>query len=468
MNIKAVPPPAPRPYHTLVTAGLVGMLLLLPGIKESIDPGNKILAVLFCGIVAMFLFLERDMLSEIGSLFSGRAGEKARSIRLLVLGLLGFFVLRLLLQSITEFGLKETVIKLAFQLTFIASFFIYAYNCVRRGYGVAAAIGLLIGVLVAVNLLGVKLGYTSTLEEELYSLGSHLSYTGTGVRFQVPFWTSSGAFYPVAGMGVCFSLFGLLQKQRVVIRLFLMLSLLSSAIVLWKGESFSVISGTLGAVLVIVPFWLAKGRGKKVLAVCALLLSAVVAVGSYNQYLEKAMEKIVPDWLFELNPRAAEALYTMNGRSIIYEYGMEQLIQGKAGVFGQGPIKRDASMAVAAVDKNVLRQRIGYHNGALEIVMALGVLYYLFFVFLHVRFINVVGVLDQANRRWLNTAYTDVCYLIAVVWLCSILTNAIGTFDGLVISMVAPLAIVMNLDRNRMISSGSRPRSARANGPVKV
>jgi hypothetical protein len=290
------------------------------------------------------------------------------------------------------------------------------------------AILLGVGFYVAVNVVAVRLG--------MVPAGSEIAGVSGTVRNSVPFGPAFNNFGGIAASLMGFSLIGLFyyQHQRKWMNAAACLACIvvgiEGALVVQIRSAIFILFLTIGWRL-LSNIKIGRWYSNAVLLV-GLLLPIIVVYVDVNAVIST----ITPDVISDLFQRREGDLQDLNGRFFAWKFGIETVISGDTGFFGQGILERDASDAFNEQFSDWNLEAATMHNGMLDVIAVYGPLVgiTLFGVLFHFgrRFGgHSIGSRSIGNANWMLSGF--LITIIGCGWLESFYTMTL--FWGLMLAV---------------------------------
>jgi hypothetical protein len=276
-------------------------------------------------------------------------------------------------------------------------------------HGALTMISLMVAVCALGNLAAGKWLYGNLSQEFGES-----RFTSVDTRWAPPIVRSNGVFAMIASVTTCACIYGLWNRKA------LSLPKLSVSALLFSGITCSVASIrcqfrahvlTLVACLV----WCAVTRSsKRFLAIgasAAFLLTPIVMGTSDGQAI---LQGIGVDSLLVRLGSKDDGAESLSGRVYMWQYGIDRVLGGYLGPFGDGPRMRDSSPSVASIQETPYR--IAFHSGALDLVISHGLLGTLL--------LSAIAFVIFSFSKASSDLATEAIATWVTLW------NVMGTFDG--------------------------------------
>lgn len=275
----------------------------------------------------------------------------------------------------------------------------------------------------------------------------------TRTRMQIPFGPGLNLFGVVVGSGGVFALESMMNAFRERRPIFILLNigaLLVNLTVVFLVETRSVLLPILTYVI-----WnlckSAKARvGLAIGAIAVLLFTPIL--GGLTQFFPYLADRI-PVGLQNATSRSALDFGEFGGRTVIWEYGFQELRSGNFKWFGDGQLERDTRPIFQLLFQYTPEANTTYHNGFIDLMFVYGPLLGALGSATLILSIFWAGVMNSKTQQQMRTSKTAVAGLLVAISLCTIMESSmtLNHFWILLAVLLAlqneqhePLALLMN------------------------
>jgi hypothetical protein len=264
---------------------------------------------------------------------------------------------------------------------------------------VVIAVGAYVALNLALEVTGLMPG---TIEQ-----GFQSRYVEGGLRWMPPLAKSNGLFSLLNRYALSMGLLMLVCARRSIqpiVGSLIALSVVSTAYAAILLEHRAAVIPIL-----VAPTAYAFARMKRYTLApwSALIAMIIVPIVIGSGWWQRSAEALLPRSAFEVMGDPA-TVYTLSDRDSIYQYGLEYASAFKMGLWGDGPVFRDAApgfpeasrMAIeAALSLGAPAQTFAFHNGLLDLLIPYGPLFTLLFLIIIATAISSLGGSDPFVTR---------------------------------------------------------------------
>lgn len=159
-------------------------------------------------------------------------------------------------------------------------------------------------------------------------------------------------------------------------------------------------------ILSIIWLLLVHPRLRRLFDILIMITGVIIPVCFINFTGAKILETLVPAKLIEDLGQSSEGFYTLSARAYLYEYAMARILESSVIIFGEGPARRDASVALPYSMDSSADYRMSYHNAFWEIAISNGaILTFLFVVGIVLiirRLFAIEASITSGKNKWMD------------------------------------------------------------------